>query len=197
MEIRKVPVEKIKPAAFNPRIDLQPGDKAYEDLKRSIDEFDCVEPLVWNKKTGNLIGGHQRLKILKTRGDKEIEVVVVDLDERQERLLNIALNKIQGDWEFTKLADMLQEIDTGENDLDLTGFDISEMEAIATWTPESVPKLQDIEIEGGSKQQKFLLVFSFDSEEELKDAQNLLGLDPKTKVYDKTAFEKALSKTEK
>ena len=65
MNIQKVSVSKINPAAYNPRGDLKPGDKDYEKLKDSINTFGYVEPLVWNSKTGNLVGGHQRLKILK------------------------------------------------------------------------------------------------------------------------------------
>jgi len=65
MEIIKIPITKINPAPYNQRLDLQPGDVEYEKIKRSITEFDLVEPLVWNKQTGNLVGGHQRLKVLK------------------------------------------------------------------------------------------------------------------------------------
>lgn len=110
MIIKRISVEKIKPAAHNPRIDLQPGDPDYEKLKRSIDEFDCVEPLVWNKRTGNLVGGHQRFKILLARGDAEVDVSVVDLGEAEEKALNIALNKISGDWDYVKLPDLLTEL---------------------------------------------------------------------------------------
>ena len=135
MEIKRVKIGDLNPASYNPRIDLQPGDLEYEKLRMSIEEFDCVEPLVWNKRTGNLVGGHQRLKILIARGDKEVEVSVVNLDEAKEKALNLALNKIQGDWDFPKLADVLMELDTGDFDLNLTGFDLEEREEIATWVP--------------------------------------------------------------
>jgi ParB-like chromosome segregation protein Spo0J len=62
---------------------------------------------VWNERTGNLIGGHQRLKVLKERGDGEVEVSVVDLDKTKEKALNLALNKISGDWDYPKLKDVL------------------------------------------------------------------------------------------
>ncbi len=68
MEIETLAVDGINLAVYNPRKDLQPGDADYEKLKKSILEFDMVEPLVWNKRTGNLVGGHQRLKILKELG---------------------------------------------------------------------------------------------------------------------------------
>lgn len=81
MQIQKVKAEQLNPAAYNPRKDLKPGDKEYEKLKRSIEEFGCVELLVWNKRTGNVVSGHQRLKILLEYGHTEIDCVVVDLDE--------------------------------------------------------------------------------------------------------------------
>ncbi|WP_231850562.1 ParB N-terminal domain-containing protein [Brevibacillus brevis] len=83
-------VSKINPASYNPRIDLQPGDIEYEKLKRSIQEFGYVEPLIWNEQIGNLVGGHQRFKILVEQGTTEIEVSIVSLDEIQEKALNIA-----------------------------------------------------------------------------------------------------------
>jgi len=132
MEIRKMPIDQLNPAAYNPRKDLQPGDPEYEKLKRSIQEFDLVEPLVWNERTGRLVGGHQRLKVLQDLGYTEIEVSVVDLPEDKEKVLNIALNKIQGDWDYPKLKDLLEELDTGAFDLELTGFDIEEIEDLMT-----------------------------------------------------------------
>lgn len=132
MNLQKIPISKIKPAAYNPRKDLQPGDLDYEKLKQSIDQFDLVEPLIWNKKTGNLIGGHQRLKILRARGDTEIDVSVVSLSLAKEKALNIALNKIQGAWDLPKLKDLLQELDTGEFDIGITGFDMTEIENLVT-----------------------------------------------------------------
>lgn len=64
MNIEKISVEKLLPAKYNPRKDLQPGDPEFEKLKRSITEFGYVEPIIWNKRTGVVIGGHQRLKVL-------------------------------------------------------------------------------------------------------------------------------------
>ncbi len=135
MEIKRMKLSDIKPALYNPRKDLKPGDPEYDKMRRSIDEFDCVELLVWNKRTKHLVGGHQRLKILKEKGVKEFEVSVVDLDEKREKALNVVLNKIQGDWDFTKLADLMTELDDGEFDLELTGFDMSEIEQLLNWTP--------------------------------------------------------------
>jgi DNA modification methylase len=137
MIIRKIPIDQINPTAYNPRKDLQPGDPEYEKLKRSMQEFGYVEPIVWNKRNGNIVGGHQRYKVLLDMGMREVDCVVVDLDEKKEKALNLALNKIQGDWDYEKLKDLLQELDTGELDLELTGFDMGEIEdLIAQFVPE-------------------------------------------------------------
>ncbi|MED2745151.1 ParB N-terminal domain-containing protein, partial [Brevibacillus porteri] len=117
MDIRKIPVSKINPALYNPRVDLQPGDPEYEKLKGSIEEFGCVETLVWNERTGNLVGGHQRFKILVNElGSTEVTVSVVDLDDISEKALNIALNKISGAWDEEMLAQVLAELQDSELD---------------------------------------------------------------------------------
>lgn len=59
MEIRKVPISLLNAAPYNPRKDLQPGDLEYQKIARSIEKYGCVEPIIWNEKTGNVIGGHQ------------------------------------------------------------------------------------------------------------------------------------------
>ncbi len=130
MEIRKMPIDKLDPAYYNPRKDLKPGDPEYEKLKKSIQEFDLVEPLVWNERTSRLIGGHQRLKVLQELGYTKVEVSVVDLPEEKEKALNVALNKIQGDWDYVKLKDLLEELDTGAFDIELTGFGLDEIEQL-------------------------------------------------------------------
>ncbi len=132
MEVEKIKLTDINPAKYNPRKDLQPGDPEYEKLKRSMQEFGYVEPIVWNKRTGNIVGGHQRYKILIDMGMQEIDCVVVDLDETKEKALNIALNKIGGDWDMPMLKDLIDELDAGDFDVELTGFDINEIEDLMT-----------------------------------------------------------------
>ena len=132
MDIQKIPINKLNPAKYNPRKDLHPGDPEYEKLKKSILEFDYIDPIIWNKRTGNVVGGHQRLKILKELGRTEIEVSVVDLDETKEKALNLALNKTGGDWDLPLLKDLLQELDTGDFDIEITGFDEEEIERLMT-----------------------------------------------------------------
>ena len=130
MEIQKIPADRLNPATYNPRVDLKPGDKEYEKLKHSINEFGYVEPVIWNRQTGNVVGGHQRLKVLLDLGHTEIDCVVVDLDIQREKALNIALNKIQGDWDEDKLAAIMADFDAAAFDVSLTGFDAGEVDAL-------------------------------------------------------------------
>ncbi len=129
MEIRKVPVEMLNPAPYNPRQDLRPGDPAYEKLSRSMAEFGCVEPIVWNQRTGNVVGGHQRLKVLLENGAAEAEVSVVDLEPKREKALNLALNKITGGWDDTRLAELLRELESEADGL-FSGFDEEEIKGL-------------------------------------------------------------------
>ncbi len=146
MEIRKIPVTDLKPAVYNPRLDLKPGDPAYEKLKQSLTEFGCVEPLVWNQRTGNLVGGHQRLKVLIEQGAAEVEVSVVDLPLEREKALNLALNKIQGDWDEQKLAALLEDLSqVPEFDIELSGFDVPEISELLDRQKESSEDDFDVE----------------------------------------------------
>jgi len=143
MNNRTIPIDDIKPSAYNPRKDLQPDDPEYRKLQKSIEEFGLVEPLIWNERSGNLVGGHQRLKVLRARGDTEVEVSVVDLEDTKERALNIALNKISGEWDFPLLKDLLQEIDTGAFDIEITGFDAKEIESLMNELHQEPPEPPD------------------------------------------------------
>ena len=136
MIIKTVERSKLNPAPYNPRKDLTPEDPAYKKLKKSIIEFDYIDPIIWNIQTGNIVGGHQRLKILdelnrtKNNGDYKLQVSVVDLAPHKEKVLNIALNKHSGEWDYPKLKDLIVEIDTGDIDIEITGFDQNELEEI-------------------------------------------------------------------
>ena len=85
MEIRKVPISLLNAAPYNPRKDLQPGDPEYQKIARSIEKYGCVEPIIWNEKTGNVIGGHQRLKVLAATGAVEVDVSVCSCPSRTKR----------------------------------------------------------------------------------------------------------------
>ncbi|HDR7827815.1 TPA: DNA modification methylase [Bacillus anthracis] len=128
MLIEKIKTKQLIPAEYNPRKDLKPGDPEYEKLKRSLEEFGYVEPVIWNKTTGKVIGGHQRLKVLLSMDMDEIECVVVEMDEQKEKALNIALNKISGDWDKDKLALLITDLNASDFDVSLTGFDPGELE---------------------------------------------------------------------
>ena len=94
MNLQKIPVDQLKPAKYNPRKDLKPGDPAYEKIKRSLHTYGYVDPVIWNEVTGNIVGGHQRYKVLIAEGVKEIDCVVVHIEDPQdEKALNIAPNK--------------------------------------------------------------------------------------------------------
>jgi hypothetical protein len=120
----------LNPAAYNPRKNLQPEDEEYRLLAKGIQEFGLVEPLVMNKRSGNLVSGHQRLKVMLDLGYTEAEVSVVDLPEGKEKQLNIALNKLSGDWDMPKLKDLLEELDTGADDIEFTGFTEADLEQL-------------------------------------------------------------------
>ena len=130
MNIEKISVGELKAASYNPRKDLKPGDAEYEKLKRSIEEFGYVEPVIWNKRTGTVVGGHQRLKVMKDLGYEEVDCVVVDLDEQKEKALNIALNKISGEWDEGLLASLLKDLDNNGYDITFTGFDLAEAQEL-------------------------------------------------------------------
>lgn len=130
MNIQKLKTNILLPADYNPRKDLKPGDMEYEKLKRSIEEFGYVEPVIWNKSTGNVVGGHQRLKILHQMGFEEVDCVVVELDEQKEKALNIALNKISGEWDNEKLALLISDLNDSAFDISLTGFDAAEIDEL-------------------------------------------------------------------
>ena len=118
------------PADYNPRKDLKPGDAEYEKLKRSLETFGYVEPVIWNKTTGRVVGGHQRLKVLMDMGMAEIQCVVVELSEEKEKALNIALNKISGEWDNNKLALLIADLQGEDFDVSLTGFEPAEIDAL-------------------------------------------------------------------
>ena len=136
MQIIRKSISELKPAPYNPRKDIQPGDTEYEKLKRSLEEFGYVEPIIWNERSGHVVGGHQRLKVLQELGETEIDCVVVDLPAEQEKALNIALNKISNDWDNEKLSALLEELQNEEIDMTLTGFDLSEIDKLLADEPE-------------------------------------------------------------
>lgn len=130
MKVEPIAISKLKPAPYNPRT---LSDERRKDLQRSLDEFGLVEPLVWNRKTGHVVGGNQRLMLLKESGRKRIDCAVVNLTLKREKLLNLRLNKTSGEWDAPLLSEMLKELDPG--DWSLTGFDDIEIEPLVFDAP--------------------------------------------------------------
>lgn len=146
MIIKKINIKDINPAKYNPRKDLQPTDPEYQHIKNSIINFGYIDPIVWNEQTGNLVGGHQRLKILVELGNTEVDCVVVSFDDKQEKAANLALNKAQGDWDMEALEVLLGELEF-DYDMGSFGFDI-QIDEIAELTDDEFDldqALQEIE----------------------------------------------------
>lgn len=138
-DLEQVDIHKLNHAAYNPRsissVELQ-------KLARSIEEFGFVEPVVVNVRSEEkgwpegerdmtIVGGHQRTRAALILGRKTVPCVFVDLDERMEKLLNLALNRIQGDWDGALLADLLAELEADPSvDPSLSGFDRHEIDRL-------------------------------------------------------------------
>ena len=151
MVIEKKNTKDLLPAEYNPRKDLKPGDAEYEKLKRSITEFGYVEPVIWNKTTGRVVGGHQRLKVLMDMGITEVECVVVELSEEKEKALNIALNKISGEWDKDKLALLITDLQGTDFDVSLTGFEPAEIDDLFKDSVKDGLKDDDFDVEAELK----------------------------------------------
>ena len=151
MLIEKKNTADLLPADYNPRKDLKPGDKEYEKLKRSIEQFGYVEPVIWNKTTGFVVGGHQRLKVLLDMGITEVECVVVEMDAEKEKALNIALNKISGEWDKDKLALLIADLQGADFDVSLTGFEPAEIDSLFKDAQQSKVKDDDFDVEAELK----------------------------------------------
>lgn len=129
MKIQVKPLSFLKPAEYNPRKDLQPGDPEWEKIENSIRTFGYVQPILINAD-GTIISGHQRFKIMQNLGYEEVQCVIVDVDKETEKAMNVAMNKIDGDWDKQKLLDVLLDLDLNNIDLSLTGFERSELELL-------------------------------------------------------------------
>jgi DNA modification methylase len=119
----------LNPAKYNPRKALKSGDPEYEKLKRSLEQFGYVELIVVNAANNNtVISGHQRLNVLKDMGVEEEDCILVELDTDKEKALNIAMNKIGGEWDKDKLALLITDLQGRDFDVSLTGFDPAEID---------------------------------------------------------------------
>lgn len=126
MEIVKVDINELISPEYNPR---QITDEEMGKLKNSINEFGYVAPIIVNKHNNHIVGGNQRYEALKSLGYTDVDVIFVDEpDLNREKALNIALNKISGEWDFVKLADILDDLELNDFDISITGFDELELE---------------------------------------------------------------------
>jgi len=128
MKVQKIDIDKLKPHPKNPRIH---PDSAIEKLERSIKEFGWTNPILVSKD-GYILAGHARLKAAKKAGLEEVPVIYLPLEGAKAEAYLIADNRLQDetDWDYEKLEDLLQELDTGEFDLELTGFDMDEIDSM-------------------------------------------------------------------
>lgn len=132
MNIQKFKISELKAAKYNPRKKLEKTDDSYKRIKASIEEFGFIDPIIVNINNMTVVGGHQRLEILKELNYEEVECVVVNLDDKQEKRLNLSLNKNSGFWDNTKLEELFEELNLSEEELFATGFSISEVEDLST-----------------------------------------------------------------
>ena len=129
MEFKKLKINSLIPASYNPRKKLKPGDVEYEKIKNSITEFGYVDPIIVNSDM-TIIGGHQRWSVLKARGYDEVDCVVIEIDKTKEKALNIALNKVTGEWNKELLADLIKDLQSLDYDVSMTGFEPPEIDEL-------------------------------------------------------------------
>lgn len=138
--IEYLPVESLRGAAYNPR---KMPDEQMARLMRGIEAFGLVDPIIVNQQTGNIVGGHQRVEAAKRLGLDMVPVVHVGLDLNSEKALNVALNKIHGEWDIDRLRDLLGDLHAEGFDLELTGF--TEDEWTGLLSDESIEGIEGIE----------------------------------------------------
>lgn len=165
MEFEVKRIADMNRAAYNPRVDLQPEDEEYQAIERSLKRHGLVQPIVWNRRTNTVVSGHQRLTVLEAQGETEVTVSVVDLDDIQEKELNVALNKITGEWDDDKLSVILNEL--GEEAID-TGFTLPEIDVLrdelkSYFNDVTAP---DEEEPTEEPEESFLLSLTFDAADE-------------------------------
>lgn len=145
MKLEKQKIGDLKIATYNPRKELSEKDKEYQKIKNSIVEFGYVAPIIINSDK-TVISGHQRIKVLKDLGYEEIDCIVVDFDKNKEKLLNIALNKISGEWDYQKLESIFNELENSDIDLSVTGFEEKEINKLIKETEEIITENEEVDI---------------------------------------------------
>ncbi len=146
MEFKKIKISELIPASYNPRKKLKRGDKEFEKIKNSITEFGYIDPVIVNKDL-TVIGGHQRITVLKELGYEEIDCVVIDIDKIKEKALNVALNKISGEWNKELLVDLIKDLQNSDFDIAFTGFEPPEIEQLFNTVHDKEIKEDDFDVE--------------------------------------------------
>lgn len=165
MEFEVKRIADMNRAAYNPRVDLQPEDEEYQAIERSLKRHGLVQPIVWNRRTNTVVSGHQRLTVLEAQGETEVTVSVVDLDDIQEKELNVALNKITGKWDDDKLSVILNELGDEATD---TGFTLPEIDVLRDELKSYFDDVTapDEEEPTEEPEESFLLSLTFDAADE-------------------------------
>lgn len=145
-----LPIKDLNPAEYNPRKKLKPGDKEYEKIKHSIEEFGFADPVVVNSDM-TIIGGHQRVTVAAALGYTEVPCAIVEVSKTQEKALNIALNKISGEWNQELLADLIQDLQDSDFDVGFTGFEPPEIEQLFSKVHDKKVKEDDFDVEAELK----------------------------------------------
>lgn len=172
MRYETVPIGSLKPSPYNPRIPVAKGSKEYEKIKASLTQHGVVEPLVVNANTMQVIGGHQRLTVMKDLGFTEVECAMLDIeDEAKEKTLNLALNNIKGEWDMEKLEAMLSDAEVTAYE---TGFDESEIN-FAGLLPEEAESGDDLNEDLGDMDTDLDEDLGEDEDEDFTDADEEQG----------------------
>lgn len=133
MEIKTVDIDKLRPFEGNPKRHPQ---NQIDKIIRSFSEFGWTNPCLVTKDN-MIVAGHARVEAARKAKIKEIPVIYLPFDGKKALAYAVADNKLAelAEWDFTKMADLMTELDDGEFDLELTGFDMEEIEEIMNWTP--------------------------------------------------------------
>ena len=166
-----VKVKDLVPNPKNPRMDLRPGMPMYDKLRKSIENFGYIDPIIWNRRTGMIVSGHQRFQVMKDIAEEKgepfdtVDVMEVDMPENKQDSFMVAVNKITGIWGNEKLAQLFREL--SEEDLQYTGYESFEIDELLS---EKIDLTEyeddDTLIDNTEEQSTYKLMVFFDSEDE-------------------------------
>lgn len=177
MEVINVKIDTLLPSEYNPR---EITDRDFVSLKKSIKEFGFVEPLIVNKKNV-LVGGHMRWRAAKELGLTEVPVFYVDLTPEKEKILNLALNRIVGRWDYDKLEEMVFELGKVEDlDLSIAGFEDWELEMYNPGPTSEIKNINEAAEWVGMPDYQIMsdplkVIVSFDNEKDKIDFFKVIG----------------------